>query len=106
MAAAGACSAVVRARLLFLVSRAETLLQQVVGMGRQGEGVRRRVEALHGLILARLLSVQGVGMAADEYFSRATEAVDEVYAWIDAHSRSLEQCLGEANGPGNPSAVV
>ena len=103
VAAKGKCPAVARVRLMFLVARAEALLDQACasgGTGRYSDESRRTVQALAELIRHRILAPEGVaGVTADSYFAQATSAIDGVFAWIRDCGQSLEQSLqGEADG--------
>lgn len=76
------CPPVTRVRLMFLVSRAETLLEQA---GNGGEAnARRAIETVRRLvqtIRSGMLAPSGVSLPADTYFAEATQAIDAVYAW-------------------------
>lgn len=84
VAAQKGCSAVARVRLMFLISRAETLLAQACAEGDLGvAGARAKdaVEQMAQSIRGNLLASAGVTLGADAYFTIATRAVDSVLEW-------------------------
>lgn len=84
VAAQKGCSAVARVRLMFLISRAETLLEQACaggGLGIAGEQAKVAVEQMAQTIRGNLLASTGVTLGADAYFTVATRAVDSVLEW-------------------------
>ncbi|RTL54970.1 MAG: hypothetical protein EKK46_07380 [Rhodocyclaceae bacterium] len=102
VAARGKCSAVARVRLMFLVTRAESLLEQacaVEGAGGQGIASKGTVHTLAELIRGNMLGAEGVvGVTADSYFTQATRAIDGVFAWIRDCGQGLEQRLASPEG--------
>ena len=86
VAARGACSAVARVRLMFLIARAEVVLGQAVtvcaGMP-EGERASAAVVEMARVVRERLLVSEGVSIGATAYFELATRAVDAVFAWIE-----------------------
>lgn len=86
VAARRGCSAVARVRLMFLVARAEALLNQANEVGGQGPKADRAalaVQEMARVIRTRMLLSSGISVAAQEYFDIATAAVDSVFAWIN-----------------------
>lgn len=82
VAARGSCPAVARVRLMFLVSRAESLTDQACAADPQGTFAAQKVKALAFTIRSHLLSTGKVGIGAEEYFSEATRAIDSVFHWV------------------------
>jgi hypothetical protein len=97
VAAKGKCSAVARVRLMFLVSRAESLLDQACGVSEgpanDADKARVAVKSLAQLIRERMLSGDQVDVTADTYFTQATRAIEDVFAWIRDCGKVLEQRL-------------
>ncbi len=87
VAARHACSAVARVRLMFLVARAETLLEQASAANDAGGGGALAAQAKTAVgLMARtvreeLLTASPVSVSADAYFALSTRAVDAVLAW-------------------------
>lgn len=90
VAARGSCSAVARVRLMFLVSRAETLVDQACSVDAGGAAAAQKVRALASLIRSHMLASQNVSVTAEHYYSEATQAIDAVFEWI----RSSGQTIG------------
>lgn len=102
VAARRGCSAVARVRLMFLVARAETLLNQaneVGGRGPKAEKAAIAVQQMARVIRTQMLLSSGINVAAEEYFAIATVAVDSVFAWIG-------ECGGELMQAGTGKADV
>ncbi|GAB2180248.1 hypothetical protein DLREEDagrD3_04710 [Denitratisoma sp. agr-D3] len=98
VAARGKCSAVARVRLMFLVNRAESLLDQAVAAdeARHGSGAQAAVQSLAGLIRERILGGNGtVDLGADSYFGQATQTINSVYTWIAACGSDLRRDLAQ-----------
>ncbi|HLO61404.1 MAG TPA: nitrate- and nitrite sensing domain-containing protein [Azonexus sp.] len=92
VAAKRGCSAVARVRLMFLVARAEALLNQANEAGRAGPKAEKAALAVQGMarvIRTRMLLSSGISVAAQEYFDIATVAVDSVFAWINESGSML-----------------
>jgi len=104
VAARGKCSAVARVRLMFLVTRAESLLDQACaadGGGRQGAATQNAVQALAELVRQRMLGRGGsVDVSADDYFNQASRTINGVYAWIDDCAVDLRRSLAQDELPG------
>ena len=92
VAAQGVCSPVARVRLLFLVNRAEGLLQQANVDG-SGGATCAPVEKMTRTIRNDLLASR-VEIGAKAYFSLATSAVDSVFDWAGRSSQQLSVSLG------------
>lgn len=103
VAARGKCSAVARVRLMFLVTRAESLLDQACaanGGGRQGAATQNAVQALAELVRQRMLGRGGsVDVSADDYFNQASRTINGVYAWIDDCAVDLRRSLAQGEFP-------
>jgi hypothetical protein len=94
VATRGRCSAVARVKLLFLIARAERILEQALSEGSPcapAEACRQAVGQLMHLVRARLLAADGVTISADAYFADATRAVDAVFSWIGEIGQGLSQ---------------
>ncbi|MEC5398013.1 nitrate- and nitrite sensing domain-containing protein [Uliginosibacterium sp. H1] len=94
------CSPVARVRLMFLVTRATTLIGQAGGGSVESVTVlaRQAVDSLLGTVRRDILTGSEVRIGAESYFATATSAIDAVYAWarhcghqigemLDQHSR-------------------
>ena len=100
-AASGACRPVTRVRLMFLVARGESLLQQAATLdaaGAAGETARLAVLDMIRIIRCEILGAT-VAIAADTYYRLATAAIDAVYAWIDECVDELGAQLRAAKAP-------
>jgi len=88
------CPPVTRVRLMFLVARAENLLDQAGG----GEAnARRAIDAVRRLVMtvrSGMLAPAGVSLAADTYFAEATQAIDAVYAWAADCGDEIARVVG------------
>jgi len=94
VAARRGCSAVARVRLMFLVARAETLLNQANEAGGRGPTAEKAaiaVQQMARVIRTQMLLSSGISVAAEEYFAIATAAVDSVFAWIGECGDELMQ---------------
>lgn len=103
VAARGTCSAVARVRLMFLVSRAESLVDQACAADERGLHAAQKVRALALLIRSQMLASQNVAVSAEHYYSEATQAIDAVFEWIRSSGRSIadsvEQRMSPAGAP-------
>lgn len=95
VAAQGKCPAVARVRLMFLVSRAESLTEQACAVDRQGELAAQKVKSLALTIRTHMLGSQAVGVSAEAYFAEATRAIDAVFAWVRECGHMLEGEIGQ-----------
>ena len=94
VAAKRGCSAVARVRLMFLVARAEALLNQaneVGGLGPKADKAALAVQEMARVIRTRMLLSSGISVAAQEYFDIATAAIDCVFAWINESGTALAE---------------
>lgn len=103
------CDPVAKVRLMFLIARAESLLNQAGESDTPaGRIARREIEAVFSAVRGQLLGNEGVSIAPDTFFTIATQAIDAVFAWIEACEQSVETLLERAEGQGkagsNPSA--
>ncbi len=90
VAAHGSCSAVARVRLMFLVSRAESLIDQACAFDQHGSFAALKVRSLAKTIRSQMLASQQVNVSAASYFAEATAAIDAVYQWVRDCSQNLE----------------
>lgn len=106
VAAQGTCSAVARVRLMFLVSRAESLVDQACSVDPQGAVAAQKVKTLAMTIRTHMLASQQVNVSAEEYFAEATRAIDAVFAWGRDCGRALDAQVGQvASGYKHPVAM-
>ena len=95
IAAQGKCPAVARVRLMFLVSRAESLTDQACAVDLQGAVAAQKVRSLALTIRTHMLGSPQVSVSAEDYFAEATGAIDAVFAWVRACGRALEEEIGQ-----------
>lgn len=91
-----ACSAVSRVRLMFLVSRAEFLLDQSCAsadLDHVGLHARDAVRRLAMTVRSEMLMAANVSVAADTYFTVATQAIDAVLDWARYSATQIESAL-------------
>ncbi|HTJ97659.1 MAG TPA: nitrate- and nitrite sensing domain-containing protein [Rhodocyclaceae bacterium] len=105
VAAKGSCSAVARVRLMFLVSRAESLIDQACAVDKQGSAAAQKVRALAELTRTHMLGSQKVGVSAEQYFAAATQAIDAVFFWVRECGGALEQQLANNMQIGKPGSA-
>lgn len=99
VAARQACSAVARVRLMFLVGRAEALLDQAAQAaddGRISRQARSMIGDLTHVVRTSMLLNDGVSVSPDAYFVIASRAIDAVVAWIDDSGGRLQGLLHQA----------
>ncbi len=92
VAARHACPAVARVRLMFLIARSESLLDQACAAGDPGSlGGRAKaaVGAMATTVRTDMLAASGVTLSADAYFALSTRAVDAVLEW----ARDCGSCI-------------
>lgn len=97
VAARQACSPVARVRLMFLIGRAEALLEQAIQAndgGRHTSDTRNCLQQLSRTVRTSMLLNDGVRVTPETYFSTATRAIDAVIAWIDASGEQLHALSG------------
>lgn len=103
VAARHACSPVARVRLMFLIGRAEALLEQAMQAndgGRVTQQARAAIRDLTHTVRTRMLLSDGVSVSPENYFAVATKAIDSVVAWIEQNGsqlQSLARPVGSAN---------
>lgn len=96
VAAQGRCPAVMRVRLMFLASRAESLAAQACAIDREGEYAAQQVRSLTLMLRTHMLGCPEIGVSAEAYFAAATKAIDTVFAWMRECGRQLETALAQA----------
>lgn len=109
VAARGRCSAVARVRLMFLISRAESLLSQACSVeqdSRRGSAAQGNVQALATLTRARMLTAEDVDVTAEDYFSQATVAIDAVFAWIEECGQTLKLTINGIGADHGAASVL
>ena len=97
VAARQACSPVARVRLMFLIGRAEALLEQASQAQDGGQATLRARAAIRELthtVRTRMLLSDGISVSPDDYFSIATQAIDSVIGWVEEHGRQLQSLAG------------
>ena len=92
-----------RVRLLFLLSRAESLLGQAPDAdgGRNdtaSTGARRAVETFVVTLRDRLLRSREVDLSASDCFTLGTRAADGVFAWLESERREVEAAVTRPAG--------
>lgn len=100
VAARRACSPVDRVRLMFLIGRAEALLEQATQANDGGQVTvlaRTAIRDLTHTVRTSMLLSDGISVSPESYFSVATKAIDSVVAWI-AQSGNQLQSLTRAGG--------
>lgn len=96
-AARGACTAAERMRLMYLASRAESLMHQAIADTPRLPGAlpaTERIVRLLGLLRSDLLGATD-RMTAELYFAEATAAIDAVYAWMSSCEDALRGVLAQ-----------
>lgn len=104
VAARRGCSPVARVRLMFLVSRAEALLEQATQANDGGPltaRVRASLQQMARTVRTSMLLSDGVRIAPEEYFGIATQVIDAVIAWVDQSGQMLHALAqgAEESGP-------
>lgn len=88
-----ACSPVARVRMMFLIGRAEALLEQATQAndgGRVTQQARAAIRDLTHTVRTRMLLSDGVSVSPENYFAVATKAIDSVVAWIEQSGSQLK----------------
>lgn len=101
-AARGRCSPAERMRLMFLASRAESLMHQAIAESPRLPGAlpaTERVVRLIGVLRGDMLGTSAV-LSAEAWFAEATEAIDAVYAWMTSCEDALRAALAERRPSG------
>ena len=108
VAARGTCTPVARVRLMFLVSRSESLLKQAMQVtgDRQALAAARAVAALTGMVRQQLLAERAAGVTAEAYFATATGAIDAVFAWIESCGEDIRRELDAGEAVGVPERAA
>lgn len=104
VAARHACPPVARVRLMFLIGRAESLLDQASRADAGNDHIRQArqaVQALAETVRGRMLHSNGVDVSSSEYFSLASRAIERVYGWMDEVAGRLSHQSRQAD-PGVP----
>lgn len=94
VAARHGCTPVARVRLMFLISRAEALLEQAAAAHNHGDSTlqtRLAVQEMARTVRTSMLLSHGVVVSPEQYFSIATRAIDAVYSWIGACSKEITE---------------
>jgi len=100
VAARHGCTPVARVRLMFLISRAEALLEQAATADNHGAftlQTRLTVQEMARTVRTSMLLSHGVVVSPEQYFSIASQAIDAVYAWIGACADDIRQHTAAAN---------
>lgn len=97
VAARQACSPTTRVRLMFLIGRAESLLEQAARAddGRPARVARAALRSLANAVRTRMLLSDGVSLSPLDYFAVATGAIDGVADWVGENSRQLQARAGD-----------
>lgn len=94
VAARHACPPVARVRLMFLIGRAESLLDQATRADAGNEHIRQArqaVQQLAEMVRGRMLHSAGVDVSSADYFALASGAIERVYAWMDEVASRLSR---------------
>jgi hypothetical protein len=94
VAARQACSPVARVRLMFLISRAEALLEQAVQAndgGRFAAQVRSSLQQLANTVRTSMLLSDGVRVSPEDYFAMASRTIDAIFAWVEDSGSQLRR---------------
>jgi hypothetical protein len=105
VAARHACPPVARVRLMFLIGRAESLLDQASRADANNEQIRQArqaVQALAETVRGRMLQSAGVDVSSTEYFALASRAIERVYGWMEEVAGRLAQQSSASLGLGTP----
>lgn len=92
VAARQACSPVARVRLMFLIARAEAMLEQAAqanDAGRATVQVRAAVRELAHVVRTSMLLSDGVSVSPEQFYAVASRAIDRVVDWLDQCGREL-----------------
>lgn len=97
------CPPVSRVRLLFLLSRAESLLGQALdaGGGRNEtarSAAKRAVDTFVATLRDRLLSSRDIQLSASDCFTLGTRAADGVFGWLESERREVDAALARPAG--------
>lgn len=93
VAARHACSPAARVRLMFLIGRAEAMLEQATQAndgGRVTLLARSAIRDLTHTVRTNMLLSDGVAVSPENYFAVATRAIDSVVAWIAQNGAHLQ----------------
>ncbi|MFZ2853037.1 MAG: nitrate- and nitrite sensing domain-containing protein [Rhodocyclaceae bacterium] len=110
VAARHACPAVARVRLIFLIERSESLLEQASAAddpGPVGGRAKTAVGLMAQTVRSEMLAAAGVTLSADEYFSLSTRAVDATLEWARECGACIDRdlCADAAPQPGSRAAA-
>jgi hypothetical protein len=93
-------------RLLFLLSRAESLMAQAQAPGAATATevpaeARRSVATFVAALRDRLIASREIELSAGECFTLGTSAIDAVFAWLAHEQRAVDAALaqGDTAGP-------
>jgi len=109
VAARHACSPVARVRLMFLIGRAEALLEQAMQAndgGRVTVQARAAIRDLTHTVRTSMLLSDGVSVSPENYFAVATRAIDSVVAWIEQSGNQLQNLTRASGSPTLAVAVA
>lgn len=87
VAALSRCSAIERVRLMFLVARAEALLNQLLDSEQPSARALQAAQGVHEMarvVRTRMLLSSGIVIDAQGFYAIATEAINGVFAWVEA----------------------
>lgn len=104
VAARRGCSPVARVRLMFLIGRAEALLEQATQASDGGEyaqRVRSSLQLMARTVRTSMLLSDGVRVSPDEYFAVVTQVIDAVIAWVEHSGHLLQPWAATTGKPGH-----
>ena len=109
VAARRTCLPASRVKLMFLIGRAESLLQQAV-MAQPGQGhtlqCQHAIELMAHTVRTRLLLSTGVLVSSLEYFELSTRAIEDVFAWIALCEKQLGAALDGSEVAATPGLAA
>jgi hypothetical protein len=91
-----ACSPTARVKLIFLLSRADSLLDQALAVPFDCSARQASLFAIRELLAAvrtKMLLSSGVMMSAEEFFLLATRTIDQLFLWIDQYGEGVGQLM-------------
>lgn len=94
-AACGSCPAATKGKLIYLASRAESLLQRIGEPAGHPAGAIAisATKRLIQVIRADLIESQQISLSATAYFDQASRTIDAIFVWIEEGAGELERNL-------------
>jgi len=92
VAARQACSPVARVRLMFLIGRAEAMLEQAAQANDRGRVTllaRSAIRELTFVVRTAMLLSDGVSVPPEQFYAVASQAIERVVAWLEQTGQAL-----------------